>query len=126
MKRRWASTYLRAAEFFFPASRPEERRKLYEESVAQFDAATKLMPYPVEKVAIPYEGGVTLPGRAMIENYLMWNHGASGLAEVVTRVRAFTLEGLEERIVCPTLSLVAEGETDVATEQAPAHLGHRL
>ncbi|MEU5876501.1 prolyl oligopeptidase family serine peptidase [Spirillospora sp. NPDC047279] len=57
-----AYNYLRAAEFFVPASRLEERRKLYEESVAQFDAAVPLMPHPAEKIAIPYANGVMLPG----------------------------------------------------------------
>ncbi|MEO3891711.1 alpha/beta fold hydrolase [Nonomuraea sp. B5E05] len=263
-----ASTYLRAAEFFFPANRLEERRKVYEESLTQFDAAAELMPHPVEKVEIPYEDGVTLPGhvftvtddgrprptvvlcggvdgsgeemyllggipdalarglnvivfhgpgqrglqlshphltfrpdyevplgavvdhavgrpdvdaervalygvsyggylapraaahdrrvralvanspmraplgvimggaeraatgvaeqldeagwagQAMVENYFMWNHGVSRLEEFAARVQAFTLDGLEEQITCPTLSLVAEGETDIATEQA--------
>ncbi|WP_165977670.1 alpha/beta hydrolase family protein [Nonomuraea diastatica] len=263
-----ASTYLRAAEFFFPANRLEERRKLYEESLTQFDAAAELMPHPVEKVEIPYEDGVTLPGyvftvaddgrqrptvvlcggvdgsgeemyllggipdalahglnvivfhgpgqrglqlshphltfradyevplgavvdhavgrpdvdgervalygvsyggylapraaahdgrvralvanspmhaplgvimggaertatgvaeqldeagwsgRTMVENYFMWNHGVSHLEEFAAHARAFTLDSLEEQITCPTLSLVAEGETDIATEQA--------
>lgn len=57
-----AYNYLREAEFCFPASRLEERRRLYEESVAQFDAAVPLMPHPAEKIAIPYEHGITLPG----------------------------------------------------------------
>ncbi|TDC82568.1 prolyl oligopeptidase family serine peptidase [Actinomadura sp. 7K507] len=57
-----AYNYLRAAEFFVPASDLEERRKLYEESVAQFDAALPFMPHPVEKIAIPYAGEITLPG----------------------------------------------------------------
>lgn len=53
---------LRAAEFYFPAARLEERRELYERGLAQFDAATELMPHPAEKLEIPYRPGVTLPG----------------------------------------------------------------
>jgi uncharacterized protein (TIGR02246 family) len=57
-----AYNYLRAAEFYFPADHLEERRKLYDQGLAQFDAATELMPHPAEKIEIPYEPGVTLPG----------------------------------------------------------------
>lgn len=56
--------YLRSAEFFFDRLRhgAAAHRELYEESVASFDAAVPLFALPVEKVAMPFEGGVTLPG----------------------------------------------------------------
>ena len=264
-----AYNYLRAAEFFFPAGRLAERRELYGEGVAHFDAATSLMPHPVEKIAIPYENGITMPGYlfsvaddgsprptvvvcgggdgsgeemyllggvpdalarglnvivfhgpghrglqlehpglgfrpdaekpigavvdyalqrqdvdgdrlalygmsfggylapraaahdrrlralvanspirdffgfamsmagtqpeedmaqqlneaswsslAMVENYTLWHHGVSTLEEFVAHIKDFTLQGLEDRIACPTLSVAAEGETAAATAQA--------
>lgn len=264
-----AYNYLRAAEFFFPAGRLDERRRLYAEGVAQFDAAISLMTHPVEKIDIPYEGGVTMPGYvfsvaddgaprptvvlcgggdgsgeemyllggvpdalarglnvvvfhgpgqrglqldhpglgfradaevpigavvdhtldrpdvdsdrvalygmsfggylapraaaydgrlralvanapirdflefatsmsdarsgddmkqrldeapwsslAMVENYTLWHHGVATLEEFVSHIQDFTLDGLEGRITCPTLSVTAEGETEAATRQA--------
>ncbi len=56
--------YLRSAEFFFDRLRdgPAAHRQLYDESVASFDAALPLFDLPVEKVAVPFEADVTLPG----------------------------------------------------------------
>ncbi|PZG22088.1 alpha/beta hydrolase family protein [Nonomuraea aridisoli] len=264
-----AYNYLRAAEFYFPATQAAQRRRFYEESLAQFDAAAQLMTHPAEKISIPYENGVALPGylfavaddgkprptviacggmdgageemyllggvpdairrglnvivfhgpghrglqlshpelafrpdaevplsavvdyalnrtavngdrlalyglsfggylapraaahdrrikalvanspqrdllglvlgattggsyddpservrraswstQAMIENYLLWNHGVTSLDAFLTHAANFSLEGMEEQIACPTLSLVAEGETQTALAQA--------
>ncbi|MEU1981171.1 prolyl oligopeptidase family serine peptidase [Nocardia sp. NPDC019395] len=57
-----AYNYLRAAEYFFPAQLLEERRERYADSVAQFDAALPLMPFPAEKIEVPYRDGVFIPG----------------------------------------------------------------
>ncbi|MFI5718616.1 alpha/beta hydrolase family protein [Nocardia sp. NPDC051750] len=57
-----AYNYLRAAEYFFPAHLLDERRERYAESVAQFDTALPLMPFPAEKIDVPYRDGVSLPG----------------------------------------------------------------
>ncbi|GIJ29109.1 dipeptidyl aminopeptidase [Micromonospora qiuiae] len=56
--------YLRSAEFFFDRLRDGAvaHRELYEESVASFDAALPLFDFRVEKVAVPYEGDIMLPG----------------------------------------------------------------
>ncbi len=59
-----AYNYLRAAEFFFDRKRhgAQAHRALYRQSVASFDAAMHLADRAVEKVAIPYLEGITLPG----------------------------------------------------------------
>lgn len=56
--------YLRTAEFFFDRLRDgaAAHRELYEESLAGFDAALPLFDLPVEKVAVPFEDDVRLPG----------------------------------------------------------------
>ncbi|MCC7118200.1 MAG: hypothetical protein IT310_06715 [Anaerolineales bacterium] len=57
-----AYNYLRAAEFYFYRHQPVEHRKIYLESVSNFDQAGKLFDIPVEKIEIPYEHGITMPG----------------------------------------------------------------
>jgi hypothetical protein len=59
-----AYNYLRAAEFFFNRveAGAQAQRDLFDESVACFDAGIALTRYPPEKISIPYEGKVTLPG----------------------------------------------------------------
>ncbi|WP_181449057.1 alpha/beta hydrolase family protein [Nonomuraea aridisoli] len=56
--------------------------------------------------------------QALIENYLLWNHGVTSLDAFLRHAANFSLEGMEEQIACPTLSLVAEGETQTALAQA--------
>ncbi|WP_376797324.1 alpha/beta hydrolase family protein [Thermogemmatispora sp.] len=55
---------------------------------------------------------------ALIDNYMLWNTGATSLPDFVAKARSYTLEGLEQRIVCPTLVLSAEGEGEEARAQA--------
>jgi alpha-beta hydrolase superfamily lysophospholipase len=57
-----AYNYLRAAEFYHGLDDRMAHIALYEESVACFDAAMRLLDTPVEKIAIPYERGITMPG----------------------------------------------------------------
>jgi hypothetical protein len=57
-----AYNYLRAAEFYFDRHGRQEFEALYAESVACFDQAIALFESSVEKIAIPYEHGVSLPG----------------------------------------------------------------
>ena len=57
-----AYNYLRAAEFFFDRHNRLEHRALYLESLACFDRAAQLFDVPAEKIEIPYEHGVTMPG----------------------------------------------------------------
>ncbi|WP_052889362.1 alpha/beta hydrolase family protein [Thermogemmatispora carboxidivorans] len=55
---------------------------------------------------------------AMIDNYMLWNNGASSFPDFVAKAWAYTLEGLEQKITCPTLVLSAEGEGAEARAQA--------
>jgi alpha-beta hydrolase superfamily lysophospholipase len=57
-----AYNYLRAAEFYFDRSRAEEFTALYDQSVLHFDRALPLLDTPAERIAIPYQDGVELPG----------------------------------------------------------------
>jgi dipeptidyl aminopeptidase/acylaminoacyl peptidase len=57
-----AFNYLRAAEFYFWRDQPIAHRELYDESVKCFDSASQLFDNPCEKIAIPYEDGVVMPG----------------------------------------------------------------
>ncbi|MFF4778130.1 alpha/beta hydrolase family protein [Microtetraspora fusca] len=57
-----AYNYLRTAEFYFDRHRDEEFTALYDESVSHFDRALPLLDTPAERIAIPYQGGVDLPG----------------------------------------------------------------
>ncbi|MFB0563948.1 MAG: alpha/beta hydrolase family protein [Candidatus Lokiarchaeia archaeon] len=55
--------------------------------------------------------------RATVENFLR-PMGASTPWEFFERIEDYTIEGLEERIICPTLSLVSVGEGEEAVAQA--------
>ncbi|MEW9555540.1 alpha/beta hydrolase family protein [Nonomuraea sp. NPDC050783] len=57
-----AYNYLRTAEFFFDRHRQEEFAALYDEGVSHFDRALPLLDLPAERIAIPYQDGVDLPG----------------------------------------------------------------
>jgi dipeptidyl aminopeptidase/acylaminoacyl peptidase len=57
-----AFNYLRAAEFYFWRNQPAEHRALYDESTSCFDRASQLFDHPCEKIAVPYENGVAMPG----------------------------------------------------------------
>ncbi|MBD0421728.1 prolyl oligopeptidase family serine peptidase [Streptomyces sp. TRM S81-3] len=57
-----AYNYLRAAEFYCDRGRAEEFTALYDRSVSCFDRALPLLDTPAERIAIPYENGVALPG----------------------------------------------------------------
>lgn len=55
---------------------------------------------------------------AMIDNYMLWNNGADSFPDFAAKTRSYTLEGLEQKITCPTLVLSAEGEGSEAVAQA--------
>ncbi|GAA2587759.1 hypothetical protein SMC26_13425 [Actinomadura fulvescens] len=57
-----AYNYLRTAEFYFDRHQTEEFTALYDESVSHFDRALRLLDTPAERIAIPYQDGVDLPG----------------------------------------------------------------
>ncbi|WP_214322939.1 alpha/beta hydrolase [Nonomuraea sediminis] len=57
-----AYNYLRTAEFYFDRHQQEEFTALYDESVSHFDRALPLLDMPAERIAIPYQDGVDLPG----------------------------------------------------------------
>lgn len=57
-----AYNYLRAAEFFFDRRDRANFDAIYFESVAAFDQAIALFEMPVEKIDIPFENGVSMPG----------------------------------------------------------------
>ncbi|HEX2316397.1 MAG TPA: prolyl oligopeptidase family serine peptidase [Thermomonospora sp.] len=57
-----AYNYLRTAEFYFDRHRAQEFTALYDESVSHFDRALPLLDTPAERIAIPYQDGVDLPG----------------------------------------------------------------
>ena len=57
-----AYNYLRAAEFFFDRHDQANFDAIYFESVAAFDQAVALFETPVEKIDIPLEDGVSMPG----------------------------------------------------------------
>jgi hypothetical protein len=57
-----AYNYLRTAEFYFDRHEVEEFAALYEESVSCFDRALPMLGTPAERIAIPYQDGVDLPG----------------------------------------------------------------
>ena len=55
---------------------------------------------------------------AMIDNYMLWNNGVATFAEFVEKTKQYTIDGCEAAIRCPTLCLVAEGESPAAMAQA--------
>nr|BBH86445.1 hypothetical protein KTC_11960 [Thermosporothrix sp. COM3] len=57
-----AYNYLRTAEFFFDRHDQANFDAIYFESVAAFDQAIALFETPVEKIDIPFEDGVSIPG----------------------------------------------------------------
>lgn len=57
-----AYNYYRIAEFYYDRRRPDDHRRMYEQSVACFDKAVPLFSSPVEAIAIPYIANVRMPG----------------------------------------------------------------
>ncbi|SEM63708.1 alpha/beta hydrolase family protein [Nonomuraea pusilla] len=57
-----AYNYLRTAEFYFNRRQNEEFTALYDQSVSHFDRALPLLDTPAERIAIPYQDGIDLPG----------------------------------------------------------------